>query len=268
MKTTLPRDSRDAANYREWRQEWLLAVIRCGYGKATQAVATALFCHSWAKTENGHERGTYTFGHLGLARVAGIMPESDERRRRRAVSDALKPLRDGGWIVVESPGNSRRGMNGMVRLTAPNDLTPVELLVPENAVPMSDDDAPGDQNLAESRTLVPGNAVPGVPGNAVPGVPGNAVPSPCTDRVQTVDITTDPQTRFEGTQNHRTVHATDFDHFTAVVEKQKRAVLSGHATALGTDYEEALDAFTDHCGMDTSKNWVGKFKSFMTQNFG
>ena len=263
MNTTLPRDSRDAANYREWRQEWLLAVIRCGYGKATQAVATALYCHAWAKTENGHERGTYTFGHLGLARVAGIMPESDGRRRRRAVSDALTPLRKGGWIVVEQPGNSRRGMNGMVRLTAPNDLTPVELLVPENAVPMHDDGAPGDQNQVESQTLVPGNAVPGVPGNAVPGVPENAVPSPCTDREQTVDETTSPHPRGEGAQNHTTEEHTDFDHFTAAVEKQKRWELSQHCDRNGEDYQSMLDEFISAKGCSTSKNWVGAFKGFV-----
>ena len=249
MNKIIPRDSRKAADYREWRQEWLLAVIREGFGKNTQGIAVALCFHAWAKTDANLQRGTYTYGNLRLADAAGIMPDADPEKRRRVVSDALAPLKKGGWVTVERPGNGRRGMNGMIRLTAPHDLTPVDIYG------------------AHSEPL-PENEEVALPENRVQGLPENRVPRPWTDRVQTVDITTDPQTRFEGTQNHRTVHATDFDHFTAVVEKQKRAVLSGHATALGTDYEEALDAFTDYCGMDTSKNWVGKFKSFMTQNFG
>ena len=249
MNKIIPRDSRKAADYREWRQEWLLAVIREGFGKNTQGIAVALCFHAWAKSDENLQRGTYTYGNLRLADAAGIKPDAGPEKRRQVVSEALAPLKKGGWVTVDRPGNGRRGMNGMIRLTAPHDLTPVNIY---EAHP---------QPLPENREQP-------LPENREQGLPEKREPRPWTDRVQTVDITTDPQTRFEGTQNHRTVEPTDFDHFTAVVEKQKRAVLSGHATALGTDYEEALDAFTDHCGMDTSKNWVGKFKSFMTQNFG
>lgn len=244
MNTTLPRDSRDAADYREWRQEWMLAVIREGFGKNTQAVAVALCFHAWAKTDADLQRGTYTYGNLRLADAAGIMPDAAPEKRRRVVTDALAPLKKGGWVTVERPGNGRRGMNGMVRLTAPNDLTPVDI-------------------YAAHPEPLPENRVQPLPENRVQGLPEKRVPTPCIDREQTVDINTKPQTRFEGTHNHPTEEPTDFDHFTAVVEKEKRWDFSQHCDRYGEDYDSMLDEFISAKGCDKSKNWVAAFKGFV-----
>ncbi|MGP9611120.1 hypothetical protein ACT3TD_12250 [Corynebacterium sp. AOP36-E1-14] len=244
MNKTLPRDSRDAADYREWRQEWMLAVIREGFGKNVQAIAVALCFHAWTKTDADLQRGTYTYGNLRLADAAGIMPDAAPEKRRRVVTDALAPLKKGGWVTVERPGNGRRGMNGMVRLTAPNDLTPVDI-------------------YAAHPEPLPENRVQPLPENRVQGLPENRVPTPCIDREQTVDINTNPHPTGEGTPNHTTEEHTDFDHFTAVVEKQKRWELSQYCDSYEEYYESMLDEFSSAKGCDTSKNWVAAFKGFV-----
>lgn len=244
MNTTLPRDSRDAADYREWRQEWMLAVIREGFGKNTQGIAVALCFHAWAKTDADLQRGTYTYGNLRLADAAGIKPDAGPKKRREVVSEALAPLKKGGWVTVERPGNGRRGMNGMIRLTAPHDLTPVDIY------------AAHPEPLPEKREQP-------LPENREQGLPEKREPIPCIDREQTVDETTSPHPRGEGAQNHTTEEHTDFDHFTAVVEKQKRWELSQHCDSNGEDYESMLDEFSSAKGCSTSKNWVGAFKGFV-----
>lgn len=243
MNKIIPRDSRKAADYREWRQEWLLAVIREGFGKNTQGIAVALCFHAWAKTDANLQRGTYTYGNLRLADAAGIMPDADPEKRRRVVSDSLAPLKKGGWVTVERPGNGRRGMNGMIRLTAPHDLTPVDIYQ-AHSVPL-----PANEEVA-------------LPENRVEGLPENRVPRPWTDRVQNVDGNTKPRTEVRG-RSSQTDTATDWDHFLGVIEPEKRWELSQHCDRNGEDYEAMLDEFSSAKGCATSKNWVAAFKGFV-----
>lgn len=126
-KAALPRNVTDSASFQTWRKEWLLSVTRCRFGKNTQAVAVVLCFYSWQESNDHHELGTYTSGHLGIAEAAGIYTDADHDKRIRVVSDALAPLKRAGWVAMDYPWNGNQGRNAVIRLTAPHVLEPVSL---------------------------------------------------------------------------------------------------------------------------------------------
>lgn len=239
----LPADPAQARNYREWRQEWLLAVARADLGKGPFAVATALCFHAWATTDKGHQVGTYTFGHEGIARVVGIAPDKGPEQRKKRVSEAMGKLKDAGYVQVTRPGSSTRHRNGTIKLTAPGPLIPVEL-VPEKEEPL-------------------------VPEKEEHIVPNKMVPSPCEVRAEPVDTTylhpygNEDAEPAHSSNDHKTDTATDYEHFLRVVEPQKRWSLTTYAEQAGYEYNEALELFQDHCAYEESTNWIGKFRGVL-----
>lgn len=259
MQTTdlLSKPGMSGTDYRKARDGWIAAVLahKGATGKRFNAtavrIAVALHQLSWTETTDNHRRGTFTGGAVMLAEHAGFAGIAERAQRNNAYS-GTSALRDAGFLVLVSQGlggaavERSKAHNAVWALSLPSTRTP------ECGVRVGVNPAPDDLNVT---THTPEYGVTHTPeyGDLPPGSP---LASPLANN-------TKPQTRFEGAQNHTTEEHTDFDHFTAVVEKQKRWDFSQHCDRYGEDYDSMLDEFSSAKGCDTSKNWVAAFKGFV-----